>query len=408
MGATRIVLAMISVLVLAEAGSAQAPSLDLVVFGPVASGDATLAKAVGTSLAKLRVGTASPRQLDLACTASTECLVKAGAEASGRRALAITVVGGKIGFVLVDVIDGELISKRDVTIAAPKVTRELAAAVRRFLADAPTERAKALFAVGNRHYELGEYPQALEIYKKAYRAKPLPAFQFNIAQCHRKLAQYREAIQMYQAYLVGVPDADNKALVESLIEESQNQIAAAEQAARDAEQARLDAEKKTAEEARLAAEAARQEREAIAKAEVERRKQLQVQLEAERQRELDKTYNRHPARKWMLATGAVGLAVAGAGSYFAYRTRNRQSSFDDAGCGEADQSLPAETLDACREDIDRGRKDARLANILMGTGGGIVLASLLVFVIDPGNIERPKERASLTISPTSVQVTVRW
>ena len=406
MGATRIVMTMLCLLVLAEPAHAQ--TVDLAVFGPISDGAPKSAKLVGQALAKANVGTAFPKQLDLGCTASSACLAAAGAEVSARRALAVTIVDRKIGFVLVDVQGKELIGKRDVTIADRKLGRELARALRKFLDEVPTERAKALFTTGNRHYELGEYPQALEVYKKAYRVKPLPAFQFNIAQCHRKLGQHHEAIQMYQAYLVGVPSAQNKPLVESLIAESRTQIERAEKAKRDAEQARLDTEKKKAEEARLAAEAARKAKEAEAAAEAERRRQIQAKLDAERQRELDKTYNRHPARPWMIATGIAGAATAGVGGYFAMRARNAQSSFDDRGCGDAEHSLPEPDLDACRTDIDQGRRDARLANILMGTGGAIVLGSLIVYIIDPGNIERPKERASLAISPSSVQVVIRW
>ena len=297
MGATRIALTMLCSL--AFAGAANAQAVDLAVFGPISDGNGKTVKLVGEAMTKTSVGTSFPKKLDLACTAKTECLVTAGAEASARRVLAVTVVGEKIGFVLVDATEKELIAKADVTIADRKIGREFGKELRKFLENAPTERAKALFAIGNRHYELGEYPQALEVYKKAYRVKPLPAFQFNIAQCHRKLGQHTEAIQMYQAYLVGVPNAQNKPLVESLIAESKQQIANAEKAKRDAEQAVLDTEKKKAEE-------------------------------------------------------------------------------------------------------------ARLANILMGTGGGIVLASLVVYIIDPGNIERPKERATLAISPSSVQVVIRW
>jgi tetratricopeptide (TPR) repeat protein len=397
MSATRIIITM---LVLALASPANAQSVDLVVF---VDGDA-----ITSVLAKSRIGTVSAKILDAACAASAECLAKSGAEAGARRALAVTVAGNKIGFVLVDVGNKELISKREVTIADKKLARDLGPALRKFLDAAPTDRAKALFAIGNRHYELAEYPQALETYRKAYRAKALPAFQFNIAQCHRKLGQHREAIQMYQAYLVGVPNADNKALVESLIAESRAQIAAAEKAARDSEQAKLDTEKKKAEEARLAAEAAQKAKEAIVNAEIERRKQLQAKLDAERERELDKTYNTHPARKWMIATGVAGLAVAGAGAYFGLSARKHQSAFDDAGCGEPSQSLPEATLDACRDDKDTGTQHARLANILVGTGGGIVVASLLVYIIDPGNIERPKERATIAVSPSSVNVVIRW
>jgi len=77
--------------------------------------------------------------------------------------------------------------------------------VKKFVADARSDRAKAIFAEGNQHFNLGEFAPALEKYKTAYRIKPLAAFQFNIAQCHRKLGQYKEAIAMYQNYLTGVP-----------------------------------------------------------------------------------------------------------------------------------------------------------------------------------------------------------
>jgi tetratricopeptide (TPR) repeat protein len=371
---------------LALASAAHAQAVDLVVFGP------------DPLVAKTKVGVASPKQLAAECAANVTCLAGAGSEAGARRALAITAGG----FILVDVADKELIARRDIQLTDRNVRK----ALQQFLDEAPTERAKALFAIGNRHYELGEYAQALAIYKKAYVHRPLPAFQFNIAQCHRKLGQYREAIAMYQAYLVGVPNAPNAELVGSLIEESKNQLAAAEQAA--AEAARLEAEKTKAEAARRAAEADRKAREAEAATEAERRKQVQAKLDAERERELEKTYNRHPARTWMIVSGAVGLATAGAGGYFGIRSRQRQSAFDDANCGST-ETLPQATLDRCRDDLDGGRKDARLANILLGTGGAIVAASVLVYIFDPGNIERPKrERASVGVSPGGISVMVQW
>jgi hypothetical protein len=49
-----------------------------------------------------------------------------------------------------------------------------------------------------------------------------------------------------------------------------------------------------------------------------------------------------------------------------------------------------------------------MTNILIGAGGGVVLASLLVFILDPGNLERPKERASVAVSSSSIQVVLRW
>jgi hypothetical protein len=372
---------LLCLLVLARVASAQ--SIELVVFGP------------DDLVAKTKVGVASAKKLDAEC--NVPCLVTAGAEAGARRALAITPTG----FLLVDVVDKDLIARRDIKLTAATIGK----AAQKFLDEAPTERAKELFAIGNRHYELGEYAQALAVYKKAYVQRPLPAFQFNIAQCHRKLGQFKEAISMYQAYLVGVPNAPNAALVKDLIAESQTQLAAAEAAA--AEAARLEAEKKKAEEARLAAEAARKAKEAEAAAEAERRKQVQAKLDADRQRSLEATYNRHPARTWMIATGALGLATAGVGGYFGIRSRQRQSAFDDANCGTT-ETLPESVLDRCRDDLDGGRRDARLANILIGTGGAIVVTSVLVYIIDPGNIERPKRETNVAISPGGISVMVHW
>ena len=211
---------------------------------------------------------------------------------------------------------------------------------------------------------------------------------------------------MYQAYLVGVPDADNRTLVESLIAESTAQAAAAEKA--DAERARLTAEQKTAEQARLAAEAARQTSEANAHAEVERRKQVEAKLEAERQRELEQRYDRHPARPWVLGTGIAGLVTVGIGGYFAVRMKSRQSSFDDSACGDPGQIHSDDELADCRADIDRGKKDARLANVLIGAGSAVALGSLVVYLIDPGNVERPQRSAKLLVTPTSVGFQVRW
>ncbi|MBA3818493.1 MAG: hypothetical protein H0X17_06340, partial [Deltaproteobacteria bacterium] len=271
-----------------------------------------------------------------------------------------------------------------------------------FLADAPTQRAKLLFAAGNRHYELGEYAPALELYKKAYRVKTLPAFLFNIAQCHRKLAQHTEAIAMYQSYLVGMPNAPNKALAESLIAESRTRIAADQQAHRDRELAQLDAEKQRAEEARKA-------KEAEALAEAERTKAAQARLDAARQRELDRTYNQHPARTWTIVTGALGAAAVITGGYFGYRARTAQASFDDAGCGDLSRALAGATLAQCEDDRVRGKRDALFTNVFIGGGGALLLASVLVFVIDPGNLERPEAaRASVKVSPTSFQVVFQW
>jgi tetratricopeptide (TPR) repeat protein len=61
------------------------------------------------------------------------------------------------------------------------------------------------------------FPQALTLYKEAYKAKPLPAFLFNMGQCHRNMGQCDRALFFFKQYLVHKPDAPNKADVDKLI-----------------------------------------------------------------------------------------------------------------------------------------------------------------------------------------------
>ena len=393
---------------LAAAGNARAES-DIAVLGPAVEVTlpAARVKAVRAGIAQAHVGTASSRKLDGACANDPVCLGIIGNEMKVRQVLAVTATAKAVYLVLVDVQDKELVGKRELKLSDGQLAKELPFAIRKFLDEVPVERAKALFVQGNGHYNLGEFSPALEFYKRAYRVKPLPAFLFNIAQCHRKLGNHREAITMYQSYLVGVPDAQNKQLVESLIKEAQDKLAHEQRiadekvrAARDAE--RLESERKRAEEERLA-------KEAEAKAAAERAKAEQARLAAQRERELEKTYDKHPARTWAIIGAGAGAVAVLAGGAFGLAARGAQSDFDDAGCGDADQNRPDAVLAKCRADLDRGERNALLANSFVIGGGVAIAASAIVFLVDPGNIERPRERrAQLRFSPTSVQVVVRW
>ena len=157
---------------------------DLVVLGPPAAG-----RALGTT--SIEVGPSCA--LDIAC-------VKASAsERAARRAIAVSVEAAgkqvKVTLLMIDIVADEQLGKRELTFAAKKLDRELGPAVKKFLDEAPTGRAKELFAQGNQHYELGEYAKALELYKRAYQIKPLAEFLFNIGQCHRKLGQHKDEAQ---------------------------------------------------------------------------------------------------------------------------------------------------------------------------------------------------------------------
>jgi tetratricopeptide (TPR) repeat protein len=85
--------------------------------------------------------------------------------------------------------------------------------------DAQTKIAKKHFYAGEKLFALGRFSDALAEYEAAFDAKPLPAFLFNIGQCHRNLHDYDAAIFSYRKYLSLLPDAPNRAEVEDLVRE---------------------------------------------------------------------------------------------------------------------------------------------------------------------------------------------
>jgi tetratricopeptide (TPR) repeat protein len=87
-------------------------------------------------------------------------------------------------------------------------------------------RARVLFERGQRAYNRGQFTDALKKYLEAYELKPLPGFLFNVAQCHRHLAQYERAAFFYKRYLALSPNPPkNVELVKKLIAEVELKLA---------------------------------------------------------------------------------------------------------------------------------------------------------------------------------------
>jgi hypothetical protein len=91
------------------------------------------------------------------------------------------------------------------------------------------ERAREMYRAASQHYDFGEYKQALDGFKEAYRNYEDPAFLFNIAQCHRALGDKQDAVLFYRSYLRKSSDAPNRAEVQNTIAELDAQIAADKQ-----------------------------------------------------------------------------------------------------------------------------------------------------------------------------------
>jgi hypothetical protein len=81
-------------------------------------------------------------------------------------------------------------------------------------------QAKEHFAAGTRAYNLGEFALALSEYKTAYKLNPLPAFLFNIGQCHYALGEYERAIFFYEGFLRESPASEHRTRVEGFIAEA--------------------------------------------------------------------------------------------------------------------------------------------------------------------------------------------
>ena len=80
---------------------------------------------------------------------------------------------------------------------------------------------------GQKLFNLQKFDLALDQFQSAYDAKPIPAFLFNIGQCHRNLGAYEAAIFSFKKFLALEPGATNREQVELLIVELEDRLAKA-------------------------------------------------------------------------------------------------------------------------------------------------------------------------------------
>jgi tetratricopeptide (TPR) repeat protein len=85
--------------------------------------------------------------------------------------------------------------------------------------------ARQAYIQGSKYYDLNQYGEALEAFKRAYWNYEEPVFLYNIAQCHRALKHKAEAIDFYRSYLRKSPDAPNRADVQRMIADLERALA---------------------------------------------------------------------------------------------------------------------------------------------------------------------------------------
>ncbi|MFB1479174.1 tetratricopeptide repeat protein [Corallococcus sp. RDP092CA] len=123
-------------------------------------------------------------------------------------------------------------------------------------AAAAESQARERFSEGNLAYDLGEFDRALKSFSEAYRLKPLPAFLFNIAQCHRQLKNPSRAAFFYRRYLsLSEGEPANADVVRELIAEMDAQVRVQEAQRRERERFARDRELQRAREQAALAEA---------------------------------------------------------------------------------------------------------------------------------------------------------
>lgn len=84
-------------------------------------------------------------------------------------------------------------------------------------AESPTQAARKYFKQGREYYQQARYPEAIEQFEQAYRAKPHGVIFFNLAQCYEKLGDVPNAIKHYRDYLRDIPNAEDRPTVETVI-----------------------------------------------------------------------------------------------------------------------------------------------------------------------------------------------
>ena len=92
-------------------------------------------------------------------------------------------------------------------------------------AQAPTqadeEAAKAHFLAGSAYYEQANYSDAVKEFVEAHRLSKRPDLLYNVSVCYERLGRWDDAIASLQQYLSERPDAPDRAVIDSRIQNYQ-------------------------------------------------------------------------------------------------------------------------------------------------------------------------------------------
>jgi hypothetical protein len=275
------------------------------------------------------------------------------------------------------------------------------------------QSARRAYDEGSAHYVAGRYAEALLSFEHAYTLRPNPVVLLPVIECHDRLGHIPEAIRALELYLQTQPQARNRPLLESRLENLRRRPArlhvitvppgaavtvdgrnVAQIAPTNLELApgrhtigfTLRDHLATTREVDVLPGTARDELVSL-----ERDPSVEAQRSAARSRLIAPTApSRGPsALVWLSASLAfVGLA---AGTTFGVLALTENNVYD--------RSPSAETR-------ERGLRYALVSDVSFGAAVGAAVVALVMYAVERNRV--PAERRSVTLSPSATGLTVRF
>jgi tetratricopeptide (TPR) repeat protein len=210
---------------------------------------------------------------------------------------------------------------------------------------------------GNRYYRLREFEKAIEEYKAGAVREDAPVFYYNLGQCYRQLGRNEDAIWHYERFLErGKPTGEVEASVRDFIAQMKGEL-----------------EKK----------AMKQPPVEVAPPSPASPGMLAAAPPPEGGR------GTSTQRKIAITMAPVGLAVVGLGLGLGLRAHSFE---DDA--AEICPMNPCARSDDANTALDRGKTNARYANVAVGVGGAAILGAVVLWISGP-----PAERKRTAVVP---------
>lgn len=85
--------------------------------------------------------------------------------------------------------------------------------------EAQVQRARIHLQAGILHFQAGEIAAAEAEMRAAFRLRPTPEMQYNLGQCYESMGELAKAVDAYRGYLIGRPQAPDRADVDRRIAE---------------------------------------------------------------------------------------------------------------------------------------------------------------------------------------------